>query len=74
MNPINSEQILINFNGIERTKNRNIFLNCLNVSNTLYYLDKEDILNLSSCSKTTYQFVEENNLLFLNLLNQNQLE
>jgi hypothetical protein len=74
MNPINSEQILININGIEKTKNKNIFLNCLNVSNTLYYLDKEDILNLSSCSKSTYQFVEENNLLFLHLLNRNQLE
>ena len=74
MNPINSEQILINLNGIEKNNKKNIFLKSFNISNSLNYLDKEDIINFSKCSKSTNQFVEDNNLLFLNLLNHNQLE
>ena len=46
----------------------NKILNCLNISNSLYYLEKEDILNLSHVSKSTYSFMKKNHFLIRNLL------
>ena len=60
-----NEEILSN---LKKQRNNNIFLECLRTSNSLKYLDKEDIINLSKCNKSTYNSVNENNLLFRNLL------
>ena len=46
----------------------NKILKCLNISNSLYYLEKEDILNLSHVSKSTYSFMKKNHFLIRNLL------
>ena len=59
------EQIIIND---DKYNKRKLFLHCVNYSNALYFLDKEDIINLSLCSKKTYSFIEENNLLISNIL------
>ena len=59
------EKIIINDDKYDK---RQIFLNCINYSNALYFLDKEDIINLSLCSKKTYSFTEENYLLIRNIL------
>ncbi len=53
---------------VNKQRNKNIFLECLSTSNSLNYLDKEDIINLSKCNKSTNNFVNENNFLFRNLL------
>ena len=74
MRPLNSEQYIINFNERYKNDKKDLFLKCIKTSNSLYYLGKEDIINFSKCSKTTNKFVEDNNLLFLNLLNNNQLQ
>lgn len=47
---------------------RQLFLMCINFSNALYFLDKEDIINLSLCSKRTYSFIEDNKILIRNIL------
>ena len=59
------EQIIIND---DKYNKRKFLLNCINYSNALYFLDKEDIINLSLCSKKTYSYIEENNLLIRNIL------
>ena len=46
----------------------NKILKCLNISNSLYYLEKEDILNLSHVSKSTYSFMKKNHFLIRNLM------
>ena len=74
MRPLNSEQYIINFNERYKNDKKGLFLKCLKTSNSLYYLEKEDIINFSKCSKTTNKLVEDNNLLFLYLLNNNQLQ
>lgn len=61
------EQIIIND---EKYDKRQLFLMCFISSNTLYFLDKEDIINLSLCSKLTYSFIEDNNLLIRNILHK----
>ena len=71
MKPMHSGSISINYNYKEKEK-INHYFNCINVSNALYYLEKEDIIHLSKCSKSTNSFIESNNLLFLNLLYTNQ--
>lgn len=43
-------------------------LKCLNKSKILYYLEKEDIINLSHVSKSTYSFMRKNDFLIRNLL------
>jgi uncharacterized protein YehS (DUF1456 family) len=60
-----NEEIL---SDLKKQRNNNIFLECLRTSNSLKYLDKEDIINLSKCNKSTYNSVNENNFLFRNLL------
>ncbi len=71
MKHINSEEIVINYNYDERKEINNYF-NCISISKALHYLEKEDIIQLSKCSKSTNSYIESNNLLFLNLLYRNQ--
>ena len=59
------EQIIINE---DKYNKRKLYLKCIKCSNALYFLDKEDIINLSLCSKLTYSFIEKNNLLIHNIL------
>ena len=49
-------------------------LKCLNKSKILYYLEKEDIINLSHVSKTTYSFMRKNHFLIRNLLYTSKAE
>ena len=52
----------------------NKILKCLNISNSLYYLEKEDILNLSHVSKSTYSFMRKKHFLLRNLLYTSKVE
>ena len=74
MSTMSSENIdVINIINGEKNTKKDLFLKCLiNESNSLHYLEKEDIINLSKCSKSTKTFVDENNLLISNLLFHNE--
>ena len=71
MKEYNNEMIFLK---IEDKNKKQIFLNYLNISNLLYYLDKEDILNLSKCSKDINTFTNKNYFLLRNLLNSPQTQ
>ena len=43
-------------------------------NNALYYLTKEDIINLMKCSKYIYSFINDKNLLLRNLIKNNELQ
>ena len=58
----------------QKYNKENKILKCLNISKFLYYLEKEDILNLSHVSKTTYSFMRKNHFLILNLLYTSKTE
>ena len=45
-----------------------------NTNNALYYLTKEDIINLMKCSKYIYSFINNKNLLLRNLIKNNELQ
>ena len=45
-----------------------------NTNNALYYLTKEDIINLMKCSKYIYYFINDKNLLLRNLIKNNELQ
>ena len=45
-----------------------------NSNNPLYYLTKEDIINLMKCSKYIYSFINDKNLLLRNLIKNNELQ
>ena len=45
-----------------------------NIYNALYYLTKEDIINLMKCSKYIYSFINDKNLLLRNLIKNNELQ
>ena len=62
----------INFDKEEINTKKDLYLNCLNYSNPLHYLEKEDIINFSKCSKSTYKYISEKNLLLFNLIYHNQ--
>ena len=74
MKAMNTEEYIITFNENPKNNKKILFFKWIIISNSLYYLEKEDIINLSKCSKSTNRFVENNNLLFLNLLNDNSLQ
>ena len=42
--------------------------------NALYYLSKEDIINLMKCSKFVYSYINDKNLLLRNLIKNNELQ
>ena len=64
-----NEEIIVNHHS---SYNKYLFLRCINSSNVLRYLDKEDIINLSKASKLMNSFVNNNNLLILNIIENNQ--
>ena len=69
---MNEEITLIN-----KKKSLKIFLNLISdyqKKNALYYLSKEDIINLMKCSKYVYSFVNDKNLLLRNLIKNNELQ
>ena len=69
---MNEEMIPIN-----KKKRLKIFLNLISdyqKKNALYYLSKEDIINLMRCSKYVYSFVNDKNLLLRNLIKNNELQ
>lgn len=43
-----------------------------NTNNALYYLTKEDIINLMKCSKFIYSFMNDKSLLLRNLVKNNE--
>ena len=45
-----------------------------NTYNDLYYLSKEDIINLMKCSKYIFSFLNDKNLLLSNLIKNNKLQ
>ena len=62
---------------INKKKRLKIFLNLISdyqKKNALYYLSKEDIINLMRCSKYVYSFVNDKNLLLRNLIKNNELQ
>ena len=69
---MNEETISMN-----KKKRLKIFLNLISNyhnKNALYYLSKEDIINLMKCSKYVYSFVNDKNLLLRNLIKNNELQ
>jgi hypothetical protein len=69
---MNEEITLIN-----KKKRLKIFLDIISDfhnKNALYYLSKEDIINLMKCSKYVYSFVNDKNLLLRNLIKNNELQ
>ena len=69
---MNEEITLIN-----KKKRLKILLNLISdyqKKNALYYLSKEDIINLMKCSKYVYSFVNDKNLLLRNLIKNNELQ
>ena len=59
---------------LEEKNKKQLFLECLNTSNSLYYLEKEDIINLSICSKKINSYVNEKYFLLRNLLISSQTQ
>jgi hypothetical protein len=62
---------------INKKKRLKIFLDIISDfhnKNALYYLSKEDIINLMKCSKYVYSFVNDKNLLLQNLIKNNELQ
>ena len=45
-----------------------------NTYNALYYLSKEDIINLMKCSKYIFSFLYDKNPLLSNLIKNNKLQ
>ena len=45
-----------------------------NTYNALYYLSKEDIINLMKCSKYIFSFLNDKNLLLSNLIKNHKLQ
>jgi hypothetical protein len=58
----------------QKYNRENKILKCLNLSKFLYYLEKEDILNLSHVSKSTYSFMRKKHFLLRNLLYTSKVE
>ena len=71
MKEINNEIIMLKY---EENNKKQLFLECLNASNSLNYLEKEDIINLSKCSKKINFYVNEKYFLLRNLLNSSQTQ
>ena len=62
---------------INKKRRLKIFLDIISDfhnKNALYYLSKEDIINLMKCSKYVYSFVNDKNLLLQNLIKNNELQ
>ena len=60
---------------ISKKEKLKIYLSLISNSNTnnaLYYLTKEDIINLMKCSKFIYSFMNDKSLLLRNLVKNNE--
>ena len=69
---MNEERVLMN-----KKEKLKLYLNLIsdyNNKNALYYLSKEDIINLMKCSKYVYSFINDKNLLLRNLIKNNELQ
>ena len=60
-----NEEILLKS---ESTNKIQTYLDCLKNSNSLNYLEKTDIINLSKCSKLTNTYINQNYFLLRNLI------
>lgn len=69
---MNEEEMLMNKK--EKLKIYLYFLSNYNANNALYYLTKEDIINLMKCSKYIYSFMADKNLLLRNLIKNNEMQ
>ena len=69
---MNEEEILMSKK--EKLKIYLQFISNYNTNNALYYLTKEDIINLMKCSKYIYSFMNDKDLLLRNLIKNNELE
>jgi hypothetical protein len=62
---------------INKKQRLNIYLSLISDyhnKNALYYLSKEDIINLMKCSKYVYSYINDKNLLLRNLIKNNELQ
>jgi hypothetical protein len=62
---------------ISKKEKLKIYLSLISNSNTnnaLYYLTKEDIINLMKCSKFIYSFMNDKSLLLRNLVKNNEAQ
>ena len=62
---------------INKKQRLNIYLSLISDyhnKNALYYLSKEDIINLMKCSKFVYSYINDKNLLLRNLIKNNELQ
>ena len=69
---MNEEQTLI-----RKKEKFKIYLSLIsnyNTNNALYYLTKEDIINLMKCSKFIYSFMNDKSLLLRNLVKNNEAQ
>jgi hypothetical protein len=69
---MNEERVLMN-----KKEKLKLYLNLISDyhnKNALYYLSKEDIINLMKCSKYVYSFINDKNLLLRNLIKNNELQ
>ena len=64
-----NKDILLKF---EENYKKKIFWECLEKSNSMYNLEKVDIVNLSKCSKSINLYVNKNYFLLRNLLTSTQ--
>lgn len=69
---MNENEILMNMK--EKWRIYLYFISNYKTKNALYYLSKEDIINLMKCSKYIYSFMNDKNLLLRNLIKNNELQ
>ena len=69
---MNEEQLKLNPNEKDKLKIYLYLLSNHKTNNALYYLSKEDLINLMKCSKYIYSFVNDNNFLLHNLIKNNE--
>ena len=67
-------EALVNYTKKDKIKIYLFLISNNNTCNTLYYLKKEDIINLMKCSKYIFSFLNDRNLLLDNLINNNKLQ
>ena len=67
-------EALVNYTKKDKIKIYLFLISNYNTCNALYYLTKEDIINLMKCSKYNFSFLNDRNLLLNNLINNNKLQ
>ena len=69
---MSEENMQLNPNEKDKLKIYLYLLNNYKTNNALYYLDKEDIINLMKTSRYIYSFMSDNNFLLHNLIKNNE--